>query len=121
MTPKDRNVSTPTPGGVEPCPSGKGGEPLVVPVLLSTLDSISRLRLHMPKDLRTLDARNDAWKRLLEVHKRMPDGIPLLDPIQDMKITDNKFTELVQVGVVMIEPGIVCGRLLPCFRNPPEN
>ena len=51
----------------------------------------------MPKDLRPLDQRNDAWKRVLEVQTRLPDGIPLLDPVNDMKITDNKFTELVQV------------------------
>ena len=56
----------------------------------------------MPKDLRPLDQRNDAWKRILEVQSRFPDGIPLLDPVQDMKITDEKFTELVQVGIVII-------------------
>ncbi|KAI0718441.1 antiviral helicase [Cerioporus squamosus] len=94
--PKDRNTTTPTPGGVQPCPSGRNGEPLVVPVLLSTIDSISRLRLFMPKDLRSLDQRNTTWKSVLEVQSRFPDGIPLLDPIADMKITDDKFKELVQ-------------------------
>ncbi|RPD65355.1 antiviral helicase [Lentinus tigrinus ALCF2SS1-7] len=94
--PKDRNTTTPTPGGVQPCPSGRNGEPLVVPVLLSTIDSVSRLRLFMPKDLRSLDQRNTTWKSVLEVQSRFPDGIPLLDPIEDMKITDSKFKELVQ-------------------------
>ena len=56
----------------------------------------------MPKDLRPLDQRNDAWKRILEVQSRFPDGIPLLDPVQDMKITDEKFTELVQVCIIII-------------------
>ena len=51
----------------------------------------------MPKDLRSLDQRNTTWKSVLEVQSRFPDGIPLLDPIADMKITDDKFKELVQV------------------------
>ena len=100
--PKDRNTTTPTPGGVQPCLSGKGGEPLVVPVLLSTIESISRLRLFMPKDLRPLEQRNTTWKSVLEVQSRFPDGIPLLDPIVDMKITDDKFKELVQVCLICV-------------------
>ncbi len=96
--PKDRNTTTPTPGGIQPCPYGHGGEPLAVPVLLSTIDSISRLRLFMPKDLRSLEQRNHIWKSVLEVQSRFPDGVPLLDPIADMKITDDKFKELVQVS-----------------------
>ncbi|KAH9849685.1 antiviral helicase [Lenzites betulinus] len=94
--PKDRNTTTPTPGGVQPCPAGRGGEPLVVPVLLSTLDSVSRLRIAMPKDLRPLQQRETTWKAILEVQSRMPTGIPLLDPVVDMKITDAKFKELIQ-------------------------
>ncbi|KAH9919459.1 antiviral helicase [Epithele typhae] len=93
--PKDRNTTTPTPGGIQPCPSARGGEPLVVPVLLSTVDSISNLRIFMPKDLRPLDARTTTFKTLQEVHARFPDGVPLLDPVKDMKITDGKFTALV--------------------------
>ncbi|RPD54018.1 hypothetical protein L227DRAFT_374700 [Lentinus tigrinus ALCF2SS1-6] len=38
--PEDRNTTTPTPGGVQPCPSGRNGEPLVTPVLLFTIDSV---------------------------------------------------------------------------------
>ncbi|KAL1941621.1 hypothetical protein VTO73DRAFT_7060 [Trametes versicolor] len=94
--PKDRNVTTPTPGGIQPCLAGRGGEPLVVPVTLSTIDSISRLRIFMPKDLRPLQQRETTWKAVLEVQSRFPTGIPLLDPIADMKITDAKFKELVQ-------------------------
>ncbi|KAI0659087.1 antiviral helicase [Cubamyces menziesii] len=94
--PKDRNVTTPMYAGIQPCPSGRGGEPLAVPVLLSTIDSISRLRIFMPKDLRPLQQRETAWKAVLEVQSRFPKGIPLLDPITDMKITDDKFKELVQ-------------------------
>jgi ATP-dependent RNA helicase DOB1 len=82
---------------VQPCAPGQKGVPLVVPVLLSTLDGISRIRVFMPKDLRQDQARETIWKSVLEVHRRFPDGVALLDPIQDMGIKDDKFKILVQV------------------------
>ncbi|KAJ4488200.1 rRNA-processing arch domain-containing protein [Lentinula aciculospora] len=93
---KDRTNLTPTPGGVQPCPSNQKGVPLVVPVILSTLEGISHLRIYLPKDLRPEQNRETAWKSILEVQRRFPDGIPLLDPVKDMKIKDDKFTALVQ-------------------------
>ena len=95
---KDRSTITATPVGVLPCPSGKKGEPLVVPVLLSTLNGISYLRIHLPKDLRSIGSRETVWKSILEVQRRTPDGIPLLDPIENMGIKDDKFKVLVKVG-----------------------
>ncbi|GBE84664.1 ATP-dependent RNA helicase mtr4 [Sparassis crispa] len=93
---KDRNISTPTPGGVQPCASGANGEPMVLPVLLSTVNAISRLRISMPKDLRSLQARETVWKSVQEVQRRFPKGIALLDPIQDMEVKDDKFQALVK-------------------------
>jgi ATP-dependent RNA helicase DOB1 len=55
------------------------------------------LRVFLPKDLRTEQSRETVWKSVLEVQRRFPDGIPLLDPIKEMKIKDDKFTALVQV------------------------
>lgn len=96
--PKDRSTITATPVGVLPCPSGKKGEPLVVPVLLSTLNGISHLRIHLPKDVRSIGQRETVWKSVLEVQRRTPDGIPLLDPIENMGIKDEKFKVLVKVS-----------------------
>lgn len=93
---KDRSNVTATPGGVQPCPSGQKGIPLVVPVLLSTIEGISHLRLFLPKDLRPDQARETVWKSVLEVHRRFSDGIALLDPIQNMGIKDDKFKELIK-------------------------
>lgn len=95
--PKDRTNVTPTPGGIQPCLPGQKGVALVVPVLLSTLDGISHIRLFMPKDLRQDQARETLWKSVLEVHRRLPTGVPLLDPIENMNIKDDKFKELVKV------------------------
>ncbi|EIW76056.1 antiviral helicase [Coniophora puteana RWD-64-598 SS2] len=94
--PKDRNVTTATPAGVQPCPPGEKGTPLVVPILLSTIHGISHIRLFLPKDLRPEAARETVWKSVGEVQRRFPDGIALLDPIQNMDIKDDKFKELVK-------------------------
>lgn len=94
---KNRDNITATPGGVQPCPAGQKGVPLVVPVLLSTIEGISHIRIFLPKDLRPDTARETAWKSILEVQRRFPDGIALLDPIQNMGIKDDKFKELVGV------------------------
>jgi ATP-dependent RNA helicase DOB1 len=95
--PKDRAITTPTPGGVMPCTKGAKGEPLVVPVLLSTVESISHIRLFLPKDIRQLQARETMWKSVLEVQRRFPNGITLLDPVENMGIKDERFQLLVQV------------------------
>jgi ATP-dependent RNA helicase DOB1 len=95
--PKDRSTVTATPGGVLPCPSGQKGEPLVLPVLLSTLNGMSHLRIFLSKDLRSIGARETVWKSVLEVQRRSPNGIPLLDPIENMGIKDEKFKVLVKV------------------------
>ncbi|KAF8066809.1 rRNA-processing arch domain-containing protein [Lyophyllum atratum] len=93
---KSRDNVTATPSGVQPCAPGQKGVALVVPVLLSTIEGISHIRLFMPKDLRQDQARETLWKSVLEVHRRFPDGIALLDPIQNMGIKDDKFKELVK-------------------------
>lgn len=71
---------------------------MVLSVLLSTLDGISHLRIHLPKDLRSIGQRETVWKSVLEVQRRTPDGIPLLDPIENMGIKDEKFKVLVKVS-----------------------
>jgi ATP-dependent RNA helicase DOB1 len=95
--PKDRSTVTASPDGVLPCPPGQKGELLVLPVLLSTLNGISHMRIFLPKDLRPIGPRETAWKSVLEVQRRTPDGIPFLDPIENMEIKDEKFKLLVKV------------------------
>ncbi len=95
---KDRSNIAATPGGVLPCPPHQKGQPLVVPVLLSTIEGISHLRLYLPKDLRSSESRDTLWKSVGEVHRRFPDGVPLLDPVQNMGIKDDKFLGLVKVS-----------------------
>ncbi|KAJ2137118.1 ATP-dependent RNA helicase mtr4, partial [Coemansia sp. RSA 788] len=82
---------------IVPCElSDTSGETMVVPVLLSCIDCISSVRVHMPKDLKSASNRKDMRKRMAEVDKRLKGNIPLLDPIKEMNIKDAKFKTLVQ-------------------------
>ncbi|TFK62158.1 antiviral helicase [Pluteus cervinus] len=83
------------PEGVKPCQSSEGGTPLAVPVLLLTIEAISHLRIFLPQDLRLDEARKMVWKSVLEVHRRFPDGLPLLDPVENLGIKDKSFSELI--------------------------
>jgi ATP-dependent RNA helicase DOB1 len=84
---------------LKPCPPDTKGEIQVVPVMLHLLDGISALRVYVPKDLRVLENRNSVGKSIQEVMKKFPDGIPLLDPIEDMQIEDAEFKKLIRVNI----------------------
>jgi ATP-dependent RNA helicase DOB1 len=72
----------------------------VVPVLLSTVDAISHLRIHLPRDLRSAPSRDSAWKAVKEIQRRWPKAVPLLDPIENMGIKDASFLNLVNVRFI---------------------
>lgn len=81
---------------IRPPTEDDSGEPMVVPVLLSTLQGISHIRIHMPKDLRPLPERQTVLKAVKEVKKRFPKGITLLDPVENMGIKDESFKKLIK-------------------------
>ena len=68
--------------------------------MLSTLNGISLIRIHLPKDLKPLQARETAWKAVQEVQRRFEKGIAMLDPVENMNIKDDKFKQLVKVSVL---------------------
>lgn len=80
----------------KPAGPGEKGEMQVVPVILHLITSISSVRLYIPKDLRPYDNRQSMLKSIQEVQKRFPDGIPLLDPIDDMGIKDPALKKVIQ-------------------------
>ncbi|XP_034048328.1 exosome RNA helicase MTR4 [Thalassophryne amazonica] len=80
----------------KPAAPGETGEMQVVPVMLHLLTSISSVRLYIPKDLRPYDNRQLMLKSIQEVQKRFPDGVPLLDPIDDMGIKDPGLKKVIQ-------------------------
>ncbi|XP_023602364.1 superkiller viralicidic activity 2-like 2 isoform X2 [Myotis lucifugus] len=80
----------------KPAKPEEKGEMQVVPVLVHLLSAISSVRLYIPKDLRPLDNRQSVLKSIQEVQKRFPDGVPLLDPIDDMGIQDQGLKKVIQ-------------------------
>ncbi|XP_067842027.1 exosome RNA helicase MTR4 isoform X1 [Heptranchias perlo] len=80
----------------KPAKPGEKGEMQVVPIMLHLITAISSVRLYIPKDLRPLDNRQSVLKSIQEVQKRFPDGVPLLDPIDDMGIKDQGLKKVIQ-------------------------
>jgi ATP-dependent RNA helicase DOB1 len=85
------------PPGVRPPPPGEKGKMEVVPVLLSCIESIGHLRVFLPTELKSTEQKNNVRKALDEVKKRFPDGIAILDPIENMNIKDDSFKRLLRV------------------------
>jgi ATP-dependent RNA helicase DOB1 len=84
------------PSGVRPPAEGEKGKIEVVPILLSCIEAIGHVRIFLPKDLNPPDQRNIVQKSLEEVKRRFPDGIAILDPIENMRITDDSFKKLLR-------------------------
>ncbi|KAF1921823.1 rRNA-processing arch domain-containing protein [Ampelomyces quisqualis] len=84
------------PPGVHPPPPGEKGKPEVVTVLLNCIESIGHLRVFMPKDLHSTEQKNSVRRALDEVKKRFPDGVAVLDPIENMNIKDESFKRLLR-------------------------
>ena len=89
--------AVPVPPGVRPPGDGEKGKMEVIPVLLSCVDSIGHIRIFLPSDLKSADQRDTVRKSLDEVKRRFPDGIAVLDPIENMGITDDSFKKLLRV------------------------
>ena len=85
------------PKGILPASEGEKISMQVVPVLLKCLDSISHIRIFLPDDLKSQSERNSVRKALEEVKRRFPDGIAILDPIENMGINDASFKKLLRV------------------------
>ena len=92
------------PAGIRPPSSNEKGKMEVVPILLSCIDSIGHIRIFLPNELRSYESKNTVRKSLNEVKRRFPDGIAILDPIENMGITDESFKKLLRVRVNLSSP-----------------
>lgn len=68
----------------------------VVPVLLNCVKAFGQIRLFVKGDLKTENDMGQCGKNLEEAKRRFPDGIPILDPIENMGITDDSFKKLMR-------------------------
>ncbi|XP_045833561.1 DExH-box ATP-dependent RNA helicase DExH9 isoform X2 [Trifolium pratense] len=77
---------------VEIVPLKEHGEPIVVSIPISQINTISSLRLYIPKDLLPLEARENTLKKVMETLSRFSEkGLPRLDPEEDMKIQSSSY------------------------------
>ncbi|XP_057976386.1 DExH-box ATP-dependent RNA helicase DExH9 isoform X2 [Malania oleifera] len=72
-------------------PLKESGEPIVVSVPISQIDSLSSIRLIISKDLLPVETREHTLKKVLEILSRFSKGVPLLDPEDDMKVQSGSF------------------------------
>jgi len=63
---------------------------------LDFLDGISSAVVYLPMDLMSQDKRNALNNSLRAVEQQFPDGIPPLDPIEDMHIEDETFKKILR-------------------------
>ncbi|KAL2024127.1 hypothetical protein VTK56DRAFT_9907 [Thermocarpiscus australiensis] len=84
------------PDGVVPANSGEEHTWEIVPCLLSCMTALSTIRLHLPKNVHSKQARETVGTMLEETSRRFPDGIPIMDPIKNMGIEDDSFKKLLR-------------------------
>ncbi|CAI2734028.1 unnamed protein product [Schistosoma spindalis] len=66
----------------------------IIPVRLDCVVGISAVRLVVPNDLRSKEARQGVLNAIEKVKIRMGGSLPVLDPIADMHISDPRFLEV---------------------------
>ena len=84
------------PKGISPERPGEKTRFERIPCLLTCIQSISQIRLFMPKNIDSPSERANLRKALSEVQRRFPDGVPILDPLENMDITDDSFKQLLR-------------------------
>ncbi|KAL0941573.1 ATP-dependent RNA helicase mtr4 [Colletotrichum truncatum] len=82
----------------------------IIPCLLTCVKAISQIRVFMPKDIKSQAALEEVGRSLREVHRRFPDGVPHLDPIENMGITDDSFKALMR-KIEMLEARLLTNPL----------
>ncbi|KAI0601762.1 rRNA-processing arch domain-containing protein [Biscogniauxia sp. FL1348] len=94
------NPSSEMPEGVRVSDPNQESKFEAVPCMFTCIKALSQIRVFMPKDMKTRSdneaVRNMLLKALIEVERRFPDGLPILDPIENMNITDESFKKLLR-------------------------
>jgi ATP-dependent RNA helicase DOB1 len=87
--------------GIKPAPKDHEGVLMAIPASLKAIEYMSHIRLNLPKNLHNKDSLKAIYKSILEIKKRFPNNIPLLDPVENMGIKDPAFQKLVAKIVVL--------------------
>ena len=96
-------------GNIQSCRPVKDDDPptnqsmRVFTIEIANIDRISAIKIMIPQDSKTPEARRKVAASLKEVQRRMTDGVPLLDPITDLGIKDDSFKTLLQRAETLAE------------------
>ncbi|KAI2632311.1 antiviral helicase [Hypoxylon sp. NC1633] len=94
------NDSIGMPAGARASDSNQDSIFEAIPCMLTCIKALSSIRLFLPKDVQGREdieaVRKQLLKALKEVERRFPDGLPLMDPIENMNITDESFKKLLR-------------------------
>lgn len=82
--------------GISPGANDKNGKMEILSVTLDSLNEVGNLRIYMPKELTAQNQRRTVKKSIDEVKRRFPDGLDLLNPVKNMKISDETFLKLLR-------------------------
>ncbi|CCC10839.1 unnamed protein product [Sordaria macrospora k-hell] len=110
FNPKARGEK-PMPEGIMPAgKDSKNARWEVVPCLLNCLKALGQLRVFLPKRLESADEKDGVGKATDEISRRFPDGIPMLDPMENMGINDDSFKKLLR-KIEVLESRLVANPL----------
>ncbi|KAI1461211.1 antiviral helicase [Annulohypoxylon moriforme] len=94
------NPTTEMPEGARASDPNKDSIFEAIPCMLTCIKALSQIRVFMPKEVKSREdvesVRKQLLKSLKEVERRFPDGLPVLDPIENMNITDDSFKKLLR-------------------------
>lgn len=77
-----------------PVPDNKA-EVILMPVTMDVIRGVSSVRISLPRDIRPPEQKRVVTRTLIAVFDKFSHGgLPLLDPVQDMKIKDEAFMKL---------------------------
>lgn len=84
------------PEGIRPCIGEEKSRAEFIPITLDSIKSISSVRLKVPEDLKSSASKRNLVRTLRDLPKKLPDGIPLMNPVESMKIEDPEFKVLLR-------------------------
>ncbi|KAK0626325.1 rRNA-processing arch domain-containing protein [Immersiella caudata] len=100
----------PMPEGVKPDAEGAKTRWEIVPCLLSCLKSLSQVRVFLPQKCESRADKDGVGNSIDEVARRFPDGIPIMDPMENMGINDESFKKLLR-KIEVLESRLVANPL----------
>lgn len=84
------------PEGIRPSKAGEKSRAEYIPITLDSIEKISSVRLRVPEDIKSSNAKRTLLKTMKDLPKRLPKGIPLMDAVESMKIDDDDFKLLLK-------------------------